>query len=46
MCKIGVINTDIAYSGKEAIDMIAKKKYDIVFMDVNMPGLNGISCIR
>ena len=26
--------------------MIAKKKYDIVFLDVNMPGLNGISCLQ
>jgi CheY-like chemotaxis protein/signal transduction histidine kinase len=33
---------DLADNGKEAIDMIRKTDYDIVFLDINMPVKNGI----
>lgn len=36
------IKIDTASSGKEAIDMISKKIYDIVFMDHMMPELDGV----
>lgn len=32
-------------SGMEALQMIDKYKYDIVFLDENMPGLNGIETL-
>ncbi|MDR2035900.1 MAG: response regulator [Coriobacteriales bacterium] len=35
------INVDTATSGTQAIEMIAKKPYDLVFMDHRMPGLSG-----
>lgn len=33
---------DVACDGYEAVDMCEKKKYDIVIMDMIMPGINGI----
>ena len=36
------LRIDTANSGKEAIDMISKKKYHIVFMDHMMPELDGV----
>lgn len=35
-----------ASNGKEAIEMIEKAQPDIVFMDINMPGQDGISTTR
>src|SRR5688572_27390228 len=35
-----------ASNGLEAIDLIVDFEPDLVFMDVQMPGLNGISVIR
>lgn len=37
------IPIDMARNGKEAIRKIKKKKYDIVFMDIQMPEMNGIN---
>ena len=36
------INVDSAMSGSEALDMIKEKKYDIIFLDHMMPGMDGI----
>lgn len=36
------MNIDTALSGKEAIDKITVKHYDLIFMDHMMPGLDGI----
>jgi signal transduction histidine kinase/DNA-binding response OmpR family regulator len=33
---------DIAMDGKEVVDMIKKKNYDIVFMDLQMPEKDGV----
>ena len=33
---------DAAYSGQEAIDMVQRKKYDLIFMDQMMPEMDGI----
>ncbi|MDL2205438.1 response regulator [Eubacteriales bacterium OttesenSCG-928-N13] len=33
---------DIARSGQEALDMINRKKYDIIFMDHMMPEMDGV----
>lgn len=35
-------NIDIAVDGQEAIEMVKKKKFDIVFMDLQMPEKDGI----
>jgi len=36
------INVSTAGNGNEAITMTENKKYDIIFMDIDMPGKNGI----
>lgn len=37
----GII-ADSAFSGQEAIDMVQKKKYDLIFMDHMMPEMDGV----
>lgn len=39
--KIGLINVDIAENGVEAVEKISENDYDIVFMDCQMPELDG-----
>lgn len=38
--KIG-ITCEVAENGKEALEIIGKKEFDLVFMDVRMPIMNG-----
>lgn len=42
----GVIVLETARSGREAIEKAEYFKPDIVFMDIKMPGINGIDAIR
>lgn len=35
-----------ALSGTEAIEIVMKEKIDIIFMDINMPGLNGLETVN
>jgi signal transduction histidine kinase/DNA-binding NarL/FixJ family response regulator len=37
---------DIAGNGKEALDRLAQKKYDLVLMDVQMPVMDGYTATR
>ena len=36
------LDVDISNNGEEAVEMFKKKKYDIVFMDISMPVMDGI----
>lgn len=36
------LNVDIANNGEEALEKFKSKKYDIVFMDISMPVMDGI----
>ena len=40
------IETDIAYSGKEAIELVKENDYDIIFMDYMMPEMDGIETTK
>ena len=35
------LKTDLAAGGKEAVKLAGKNKYDIIFMDIRMPVMNG-----
>jgi DNA-binding response OmpR family regulator len=36
---------DLASSGAEAIAKFQERDYDVAFMDVRMPGMNGVECL-
>ncbi|MBS0290839.1 MAG: two-component sensor histidine kinase BarA [Proteobacteria bacterium] len=36
------VSADCANNGYEALQFIEKKKYDLIFMDIQMPGIDGI----
>lgn len=40
------MNIDCASSGREALEMSEKKKYDIIFLDHMMPGMDGIETLK
>jgi two-component system sensor histidine kinase/response regulator len=33
---------DVAHDGREAVEMFARKDYDLILMDIMMPGMNGL----
>lgn len=39
-------NVDTAIDGKEALEKLKKSDYDLVLMDLAMPNMNGIECLR
>lgn len=40
------LTADIAQDGQHAIDMVQEKKYDLIFMDMEMPVLDGLEATR
>ncbi len=39
-------NADLAVNGKEAVQALEKRPYQIVFMDIHMPKIEGIEATR
>lgn len=39
-------SADVAYDGKEALELIQSKDYDLVFSDINMPELTGLELAK
>ncbi|MBN2745877.1 MAG: response regulator [Bacteroidales bacterium] len=40
------ISAEVAENGKEALDLVLKNEYDIIFMDYQMPVMNGIEATK
>ena len=39
-------NTDIAKNGEEALELTHQNKYDLIILDVMMPGMDGVEVCR
>jgi len=44
LMNIGFINVNVAKDGFVAIDMVNDTQYPLIFMDYNMPKMNGVEC--
>ena len=40
------LTCDIADDGEMSLDMISKQKYDLILMDIHMPGISGIEATK
>ncbi|CAA6800945.1 MAG: Unknown protein [uncultured Sulfurovum sp.] len=40
------IKPDFAFNGEEAVERVKSKNYDVVFMDINMPIMNGTDATK
>ena len=46
LLKNSQIDIDTAQNGADALELAAKQKYDIIFLDLRMPGMDGIEVFR
>ncbi len=46
LLKLSKINVDVADSGKNCLEMIVKKHYDLIFLDHMMPEMDGIQTLH
>lgn len=44
--KLGVVDLDMVDNGLKAVQISATKEYDIIFMDISMPVLDGLDATR
>ena len=46
LLKRNAVNVDSALSGRECLDLLRKKHYDILFLDHMMPGMDGVETLK
>lgn len=46
LSSLGYNDVEIANNGEEAVDMVNRKAYDIIFMDIIMPEMDGITATK
>lgn len=46
LIKMGFRCVDTASNSQQVMDMLRKKSYDLVFLDINLPGADGLSILR
>lgn len=44
--QLGISNVDWAFNGKEALDLMKLKKYDLILSDINMAPMNGFELVE
>jgi signal transduction histidine kinase/ligand-binding sensor domain-containing protein/CheY-like chemotaxis protein len=44
--ELSEVTVDVAENGKQAIDKISEKEYDVILMDVQMPEMDGLEATR
>lgn len=44
--KSGFRYVDVAKNGAEVMQKVREKSYDVIFLDINMPGPDGLSILR
>lgn len=37
---------DVAFTGAEGLEAAARKKYDVLFVDIGLPDIDGVECVR
>ena len=40
------VKTQIAYSGESAMDLVAENIFDVMVLDLNMPGMDGLETLE
>jgi len=40
------VETETAHDGLEALELVASRRYDLVLLDIQMPGLDGLEVVR
>ncbi|MNH85624.1 Autoinducer 2 sensor kinase/phosphatase LuxQ [compost metagenome] len=43
--RLGII-ADVAFNGVEVVEAVSRKRYDVIFMDIKMPVMDGIKAAR
>lgn len=40
------LSAEVAHSGEEALSCLKQKRYDLILMDINMPGIDGFQAVE
>ena len=40
------VRVDVAASGAEGVDMVSRQPYHLIYLDLKMPGMNGVETLK